>query len=64
MTVAGERCPECRLSWSMFPPVRVDECVEINGFKRFRPGDFMRCVECKSLHFLPRSDAAAEGKDG
>jgi len=52
------RCPSCNLSWTLFPPARVDEQVETEGFKTFRPGSFVRCVECKALQFDPVEAAA------
>lgn len=39
------RCPECRLNWMMFPPVKID------GEPR------VRCVECKRT-FLDTGGAA------
>jgi len=50
------RCLSCRLDWRMFPPSRVDELIMIRGFKRFRPGSFVRCVECKTLCYDPIQD--------
>jgi hypothetical protein len=47
------QCPECRLSWELFPPARVQERVpeaERKDHNIFRDGPFVRCVGCKKVY--------------
>jgi hypothetical protein len=54
MTDLESHCPQCGLSWSLFPPARVDQKVEdSHGGTKFKPGPDVRCVDCKQVFLRP-----------
>jgi hypothetical protein len=44
-----DRCPHCRMSFSMFPPAQI---TEVRPYGLTRNGQ-VRCVDCKTVLSLP-----------
>ena len=59
-----ERCPGCGLNWHLFPPVRFNAPYrDALGNLHFKPGDEVRCIECKREYPLPETPVPASHRE-
>lgn len=56
-----ERCPSCKLSWVLFPPVVYQDVIlNKEGRTEFKESNGIRCVECKSAYRIDMVGSLAD----